>query len=74
MPNFYSTRETAELLGTALWRVRRLFECGALSEPQRIAGRRIIPRELLPVVAGALVERGWLGSAVAETEAQRDAK
>ncbi len=62
MPDYYSTRDTAELFCTESWRIRRLFECGALPEPRRIGGRRLICRELLPAVADALAKRGWLGS------------
>ena len=56
----YSTRELAEMLGTETWRVRRLFESGTLPEPSRFAGKRAIPREMIPAVVDALRERGWL--------------
>jgi len=59
MPTFYTTRELADLLGTDAWRVRRLFQSGDLPEPNRFAGRRAIPREMIPDVAIALRERGW---------------
>ncbi len=62
MGNFYSTREVAEILGTKTWRVRRLFEDGTLPEPPRFAGRRAIPREMLPAIFGKLHDRGWLAA------------
>jgi len=60
MSNFFTTREVAELLGTAEWRVRRLFEDGTLPEPGRFAGKRAIPGEHLPQIIDALRARGWL--------------
>ncbi|MDZ4783171.1 MAG: hypothetical protein SGJ19_23235 [Planctomycetia bacterium] len=57
---FYSTREVAELVGTDEWRVRRLFECGELTEPQRFAGKRVIPSALVPQIVDALRARRWL--------------
>jgi len=60
MPDFYSTRQIAELLGTQTWRVRRLYESRRLPEPARFAGRRAIPREQIPDIVDALRERGWL--------------
>lgn len=58
----FTTKQIAELLGTDTWRVRRLFECGRLSEPPRFAGKRAIPRALIPDIVDALRERGWLNS------------
>ncbi|MGA2034439.1 MAG: hypothetical protein ABSG68_19510 [Thermoguttaceae bacterium] len=63
MPQFFSTREVAELAGlprTETWRVRRLFEDGTLPEPPRFAGKRAIPRETLSTIFDKLRERGWL--------------
>jgi hypothetical protein len=57
---FYSTREVAELVGTDEWRVRRLFESGELTEPQRFAGKRAIPSALVPQIVDALRARRWL--------------
>jgi len=68
MPDIFSTREIADLLGTETWRVRRLFECGRLSEPTRFAGKRAIPRTLIPDIVDALRERGWLQSTPDETQ------
>jgi hypothetical protein len=59
MPNFFTTRELADILGTDTWRVRRLFEDGTLPEPSRFAGKRAIPRESLPAIVEALRVRGW---------------
>jgi hypothetical protein len=60
MPDRYSTREVAEIFSTETWRVRRLFEDGTLPEPQRFAGKRAIPRAMLPAVLDALRARGWV--------------
>lgn len=60
MPDIYSTRQMADLLGTQTWRVRRLYEDGTLPEPPRFAGKRAIPRESLPAILDALRNRGWL--------------
>ena len=60
MPTVFTTREAAELFGTHTWRVRRLFEDGTLPEPARFAGKRAIPREMLPAILDALRARGWL--------------
>ena len=60
MSTILTTREVAELLGTDEWRVRRLFEDRQLSEPERFAGKRVIPRERIPEVLDGLRARGWL--------------
>lgn len=60
MPQIFTTRELADLLGTDAWRVRRLFESGRLPEPPRCGPNRAIPREMIPDVAIALRERGWV--------------
>lgn len=60
MQQIFSTRELADLLGTREWRVRRLFEDGTLPEPGRFAGKRAIPRELIPGIVDRLRDRGWL--------------
>ena len=54
MPTHLTTHEVAILAGSDTWRVRRLFEDGTLPEPPRFAGRRAIPRELLPDIFGKL--------------------
>jgi hypothetical protein len=51
-----------ELLGQPEWRIRRLFEDRTLPEPERFAGKRSIPLELVPEIAAALKARGWLAS------------
>ena len=55
-----TTREMAELLGIATWRVQRLFEDGDLPEPSRFAGRRVITADRIPAIVDALRARGWL--------------
>jgi hypothetical protein len=70
MPQFFSTREVAELAGLQLaetWRVRRLFEDGTLPEPPQFAGKRAIPRETLPAIFDKLRDRGWLPQTVEAT-------
>jgi hypothetical protein len=60
MQDHLTTRELADELGTDEWRVRRLFEDGTLPEPSRFAGKRAIPRTLIPQITKALRARGWL--------------
>jgi hypothetical protein len=60
MPTVLSTRDISDLLHVDNWKVRRLFEDGSLPEPARLAGRRAIPREMLPAIIDALRERDWL--------------
>ena len=60
MPDIYSTREVADLVGVDVWKVQRLFESGALNEPPRFAGKRAIHRDMLPAIVDALRDRGWL--------------
>ncbi len=59
---YLSLGELAELLSVQSWRIARLFELGILAEPPRIAGRRMIPKDLVPAVIDALRERGWLSN------------
>ena len=66
MPEQLSTRDVANLLDVELWRVARLFETGTLPEPPRIAGRRAIPKSMLPSIVVALQERNWLPSSQLE--------
>ena len=61
----FSTREIGDLLDVEAWRVRRLFEAGALPEPERFAGKRVIPRRMIPTILDALRARGWLPGAEA---------
>lgn len=58
--SFLSLGEVAELLSVQSWRIARLFELGVLPEPERVAGRRMIPSDMVPEVAEALRARGWL--------------
>jgi hypothetical protein len=60
MTTIYSTRQVADFLGTDEWRVRRLFEDGTLTEPQRFAGKRAIPNDMIPTIVDRLRDRGWL--------------
>jgi hypothetical protein len=55
-----TTGELAETLGVQAWRVARLFELGILPDPPRVAGRRMIPKSMVPQVVDALRARGWL--------------
>lgn len=60
MSRLLTTREVADLLGTDIWRLQRIFEDGTLPEPQRFAGRRVITPDLIPAIVDALRARGWL--------------
>jgi hypothetical protein len=60
MRQHFTTRQVAELYGTVEWRVRRLFEDGTLSEPDRFGGKRAIHRDSLPAILDALRARGWV--------------
>ncbi len=60
MPTSFTTKEVADLLASEEWRVRRLFEDGTLPEPQRFAGKRVIPNTMVPTIVDALRDRGWL--------------
>jgi hypothetical protein len=62
MRQYLSTREVADRYGQPVWRIRRLFEDCTLPEPERFAGKRSIPLELVPEIAAALKARGWLAS------------
>lgn len=61
MPAPYVTiGELGDLLQVQSWRIARLFELGVLSEPQRIGGRRLIPKSSIPTIVDALRDRGWI--------------
>lgn len=64
----YTTRSLADLLGSETWKVRRLFEDGTLPEPERFAGKRVIPSTQVPAIISAMRDRGWLS--VGETVPQ----
>lgn len=64
-----STRQVADLLGISTWQIQRLFEIGALPEPPRFAGKRVIVGDSLPAVIDALRARGWLPADVRQEEA-----
>jgi hypothetical protein len=56
---FQSTGEVAQELRAQSWQVARLFELHVFDEPERVAGRRMIPRSLLPAIRAELARRGW---------------
>lgn len=60
--SYLSLGELADLLSVQSWRIARLFELGILPEPTRIAGRRMIPKDMVPAVVDALRAKGWLHS------------
>jgi len=66
-PPFLTTGGLADTLGTQGWRIARLFELGVLPDPPRVAGRRMIPKSMIPAVVDALRAREWLP---ANTEAR----
>lgn len=57
---YLSLGELADLLSVQGWRIARLFELGLLPEPDRVSGRRLIPKTMVPQVVDALRGRGWL--------------
>jgi len=60
MPENFSTQQVADLYGVEVWRIQRLFSVGALPDVPRFAGKRMVPRSMLPTVVDALRARGWL--------------
>ena len=60
MTDLLSTADVARIFGVRTWQVQRLFEQGDLPEPPRFAGRRAIPRALLPQVVDSLRRHNWL--------------
>ena len=60
MKKLFSTRTAGEVVGVEEWRVRRLYESGALDEPARFAGRRVITPDQMPAIVDELRKRGWL--------------
>jgi hypothetical protein len=60
MGRIFTTREVAELLGVESWRIQRLFEVEAVSEPGRFGGKRAITPDLIPTIVDALRDRNWL--------------
>jgi hypothetical protein len=68
MSRIFTTRQIAELLGVELWRVQRIFEVGAVPEPDRFGGKRAVPSELVPQVVDALRDRDWLPEPVCEAQ------
>ena len=51
---YLSLGELADLLSVQSWRIGRLFELGLLPEPDRVAGRRMIPKAMVPQVIDGL--------------------
>jgi hypothetical protein len=70
MPDWFTTKEVADLCTIDTWRVQRLFEDGTLPEPSRFAGKRAIPRKMLPAIFNALRARGWLPASELEEVAR----
>ncbi len=60
MPENFSTADVANLLGVPTWKIQRLFAQRTLPEVPRFAGKRCIPRAMLPAIVDALRSRGWL--------------
>jgi DNA-binding transcriptional MerR regulator len=60
MRKHFTTAELAELCGVQVHHVQRLFSKGLVPEVERFAGRRMIPREMLPTIIDALRAAGWL--------------
>ncbi len=58
MPDFYSTREIADLFRLPIWRIQRLYSTGQIPEPPRFAGKRAIPAADIPLLVEQLRDRG----------------
>jgi len=69
IPSHFTTGELGDYLGVQSWKIARLFELEIIDEPARIGGRRLIPKNLVPVVIAALQERNWLGGDCVSTSA-----
>lgn len=65
---YLTTGELGDALGVQAWRIARIFEKKIISEPPRVAGRRLIPKAMIPVIVDALRARDWL-----PVEAQEEA-
>ena len=70
---YLSLGELADLLSVQSWRIARLFELGILQEPQRVSGRRLIPKTMVPQVVDSLKSRGWLPESP-EVDPEKDEK
>lgn len=66
---YLTTGELGDALGVQAWRIARLFEKQILREPPRVAGRRLIPKAMIPAIVDALRARGWLPAEAREEEA-----
>ena len=51
---YLSLGELADLLTVQSWRIARLYELGILPEPERLGGRRMIPKATVAQVVDAL--------------------
>jgi len=61
MQKQFTTRSVGEeVLGVAEWRIRRLYESGALPEPERFGNKRVITSDQIPAIVDELRKRGWL--------------
>ena len=59
-PSHFTSGELGDFLGVQAWKIARVFELGILEEPDRVGGRRLIPKSLIPAIVDALRDRGWL--------------
>ena len=53
-----STTELAAILGIPVWRLRRLYADGTLTEPGRVGGHRVVHEADVPAIRRALVAAG----------------
>lgn len=60
LSQYLTLGQIADKLGVQLWRLRRLFERGILSEPARVGQNRVVHVRLLPTIKQALEEAGYL--------------
>lgn len=59
-PSHFTSGELGDFLGIQAWKISRLFELGIVDEPDRVGGRRLIPKWMIPCIVSALQDRGWV--------------
>lgn len=63
----FTVKEVSQHFGVTVWRIRRLFEQGILPGGPA-GGKRVIQSAMLPAIATALKQRGWLPNNTAARE------
>lgn len=65
---FKSVGEIARKEGAQAWHIQRLYEQGVFPEPPRLAGRRMIEVEMIPLIRAELLRRGWIKEDLASAD------